>query len=505
MAQRTPTNWLSQAMSAGEVKRRSVHGVVASTLRRFGNQAIGLISLVFIARLLTPSDSGLIVLVSVATGFVGIFAELQLSAVTVKFQNLSQTQASNLFWIRLATNAAAAGLVAASAPLFASFYADPRVAPVTMVLAAGMLLGALGAQHAALLRRNLRIGEQARVDICSAAITATVSIWGAFQGWAYWALVAGAMTGSITRVLQLWSLCDWRPSAPDWQTDMRPMVVHGMRLSVFAIFANLAGNISNLIIGRSWGAAATGHYARAINLNGLMLGSVWEPLDAVAGPALAKLFAQPERMTAFYYKASALLVMGAIPVAFVGMVLPHELVRVLLGPQWDRSAEILFWLSLGVLPTVVSHTASWVFFSVGDARAVMRWGIFGWSGMIVGTLVGAAFSPEGIAIAISVTTALLTVPCLRTAFRNTPLCLAPLCRVLARPVAAGLLAGLAAWPLLTLTPQISALGRLVLGGGVFMLVYGALLLTIFGQRELLREILGQLRARGATVAASGAT
>lgn len=497
---RNPTNWLSQAMSAGDVKRRSVRGVVASALRRIGKQAIGLASLAVIARVLTPSDSGLIVLVSAAIGIVGVIAELQLSTVTIKFQNLSQAQASNLFWIRLACTGAAAIAVALGAPLLEAFYADPRVAPVVIVLSVTMVLSALGDQHAALLRRNLRIAEQARVDICSAAMTAVVSIWGAFQGWAHWALVAGSLAGSATRLFQLWSLCDWRPAMPDRTVDMNPMLAHGMRLSVFAVLATVAANLSNLIIGRSWGATAAGHYSRAANLNTLLLGSLWEPLDAVAGPAMAKLYGHPERMAAFFYKASALLVMGSMPIAFVGLVLPKELVMVLLGPQWDRCGEILFWLSVGVLPTVVCHTSSWVFFSVGDARAVMRWGIIGWTCIVLGTLIGAAFSPEGIAMGLSATSALLVVPCMRTAFRNTPLRFAPFFSALSTPIAAGLSAGGAAMLLLAQVPLVNPAARLATGTGAFFLVYATMLLTISSQRTLLREILSQLMPRGGTPA-----
>lgn len=488
-------DWFTADLRAEDVKRRSVTGVVATAFRRVATQLIQLAALVLLARLLTPSETGLVAMVTALVGFCGLLAELALGNLTFRVPELTHAQCSNLFWLRLALHTAAAGLIVLAAPLVSLFYDDPRAAGALTVLGAGLLLTALGAQHAALLRRNLRFVVMARVAITSAVVTSSVAVAMAVHGFGYWALVGGPLAGNLAGLLLLWTFCDWRPSLPQRRAGTKRLLAQGAQLSTFGLLAYVAGNASQVVLGRAWGAAETGLYVRGANLQGQMLSVLWAPLDAIAGPAMARLRGQPERLARYYYRVSTLLFTAALPMVFVGLALPLELTRVLLGPQWDASAEVLRWLSVGALPTVVSHTASWVFFSISDTGAVMRWGFIGWPAMILAIVAASAFGPIAIAVALSATSALLMVPCLRTAFRGTPLRLPALLRGFAPASAAALLA---AAPSLALLSQLQSTGeavRLSAVGIVFGALYAGLLLTVFGQRPLFAEIIAELRAR----------
>jgi len=464
-----------------------------STARRVTTQAIRLGSVFCLARLLTPSDTGLVAMAAFVTGIFALLADLQLTAATIRFHNLDHTQCSNLFWTRLAVTLVFAAAVSCAAPLMQSFYGDQRVGPLVAVLSLGLPLGALSAQHSALLRRALRIGDLARIEIWSAVMTAAVSVSSAMAGMGYWALVIGSLAGGATSVVLAWSFCDWRPSLPARMAGSKPLFAYGLHLSSFAVLAYLASNLSNLLIGRTAGAAAAGQYTRANNMHMLMLTSIWEPLDVVAGPALAKLAHEPARMVRYYYQVSALAVMIAMPVAFVGIALPHEFVRVLLGLQWERSAGILALLSLGIVPSVISHTTGWVYFSVGDSARVMRWGAIGWPAMILAVAIGSLFGPEAIAAAYSIALWLIMLPCLKMAFGETPIRMAGLFKALAKPIMAGITTAIVTYPcLLWMGPQ-SSMVRLATGGTLYATLYVTLLLTLFGQRRLLADILSQLR------------
>lgn len=496
----TPTghqDWFTSAMRAEEIKQRSVSGVVATALRRVATQLIQLVALVLLARLLTPSETGLVAMVTAVTGFAGLLAEMALTNLTFRLPNLNHAQCSNLFWLRLLFHALAAVTLLLSAPLLSDFYGDPRAAGALTVLAAGLLVTALGTQHAALLRRNLRFIVMARVAIASAAATSVVSVAAAFQGFGYWALIAGALAGNLASLLLLWHGCSWRPSAPRRGAGMTSLLSQGAQLSTFGVLAYAAGNMSQVVIGRSWGAAEAGLYVRGANLQQQMLSVLWAPLDAITGPAMARLRAEPERMARYYYRVSTLLVTAALPIVFLGLALPLELTRTLLGPQWDTSAEVLRWLSVGALPTVISHTASWVFFSVSDTAAVMRWGFIGWPAMILAVLVGSAFGPVAIAVSLSATTTLLMVPCMLTAFKGTPIRLGALLRALGPAAAACILAAAPTLAVLSQLPAGSEALRLAVAIPVFGAIYAGLLLTVFGQRPLFQEIVLELLRRRA--------
>lgn len=491
-------DWFTARMQADEVKQRSVAGAAATVARRVATQVIQLGATVLLARLLTPSETGLVAMVAAVTGFGGLLADLALTNVTARLPQLTHSQSSNLFWLRLLLSTLVTCIVFVAAPLVSHFYGDPRATAALSVLAIGIVLNALGAQHAALLRRNLRFVVMARVAVASAAVTAGVSVVAALQGLGYWALIAGALAGSTCSLLLLWHGCQWRPSLPRPGTGTLTLLAEGAQLSSFSVLGYISGNISQVVIGRAWGAAEAGLYVRGANLHAQMLAILWAPLDAIAGPAMARLRAEPERMARYYYRVSMLLVTATLPVMFLGVALPLELTRVLLGPQWDSSADVLRWLAAGALPTVVSHTASWVFFSVSSARTVTRWGLIGWPAMILATLVGSPFGPVGIAVALSSTAAVLTVPCLLTAFGGTSIRLATLLRTVTPGLAAAIIAAMPALTLLAQLPKDADILRLVGTMSVFLAIYAGLLLTVFGQRPFFAEILAELLRRRAS-------
>jgi PST family polysaccharide transporter len=484
-------------MSSQEVKRHSVRGVVATLARRLTTQGVQFVSIVMLARLLTPAETGVVAMATAFTGFAALLAELQFTTLTIMSQRLDQLQCSTLFWVRLLLTSCAALVVMAAAPAAGHFYGDPRVSDVLRVLALCLPLSALGAQHAALLARNLRADATARVAIAAVIVTSVVAVAGAVAHLGYWALVAGSLSGNATSAAMLWASCDWRPSLPKPDRNLRSALMQGAQFSTFNVLAYVAGYLPHVLVGRAWGAAATGLYARGTSLNALMLGTLWEPLDAVAGPALARLRSEPERMARYYYRTSTLLIAACLPVAFLGLALSAEVVNFLLGPQWGQSAHVLRWLAVGTLPSVICHTAGWVFFSVGDSRAVMRWGLIGWPAMMAATLIGNPFGPAAIAAALSLTSLILTIPCLTTAFRGTPLRIALLLRAIAPALAAALGAAVLALLVLLELPTELALLRLVAGMGTFGVVYLGLLLTVCGQRPFFAELLTEFRQRGA--------
>lgn len=484
-------DWFRDA-APGSVKRRSVRGALVNAISGAGTQLIGLATLMLLARLLAPADFGLIAMVTAVVGIAAVFQDLGLSGATLRMKQLSHEQVSNLFWINAASAFGMALLVVAAAPALQNFYGHPEVQRVTVVLALGLVLGGLGVQHQALLRRRMRFNSLAKIAATSAVTSSVVSLFGAHQGAGYWALVAGSLAGSIVVTVMAWILCDWRPGMPRRHVGTGPALQFGLHLFGFGVLAFVSKNLHSVVIGRFWGASGVGLYAKAHGVGARMTGAMLRPLGLVVPAVMSSLTGEPDRYRRYYHAACVVAVMAVMPIIFVGLALPEELITVLLGPQWRAAATPLALLSMGFLPMTVAHTTGWVYLSAGDSRAMLRWGVYGWSAMIVATLVGASFGLEGIALATSVTAFLLLPPCLRLAFRGTSLQRGELYAVLAPPVAAAIVAGMIVAGVLQLLLDWSSLARLAAGATAFSGLFALLALTVFGQRRLVVEILTQI-------------
>jgi O-antigen/teichoic acid export membrane protein len=131
---------------------------------------IGVTGTVILARLLNPADYGLVAMATVLVSFAAIFKDLGLSEATVQRPSLTHEQCSTLFWINLGLGAVSMLLVAAAAPVVVWFYDIPALGPITLALSLAFPIGALAAQHAALLRRQMRFVALASSDLVAVVV-----------------------------------------------------------------------------------------------------------------------------------------------------------------------------------------------------------------------------------------------------------------------------------------------------------------------------------------------
>src|SRR5262245_25362003 len=135
-----------------DLKERTIRGGVARLCAQAANFVVRLGSLMLIARLLTPEDFGLVGMVTAFTGLLNVFRDFGLSSAAIQRQRITPAQSSTLFWLNLAVGLALAGVVAVSAPVIASFYREPRLVPVTLILATAFVFNAASVQHSVLLQ-----------------------------------------------------------------------------------------------------------------------------------------------------------------------------------------------------------------------------------------------------------------------------------------------------------------------------------------------------------------
>jgi O-antigen/teichoic acid export membrane protein len=164
------------------LKHRVVRGGAATIAGQAGARLIQLLSTMILARILVPEDFGLIAMILVVTGFIKLFQDLGLSMATVQRKDINHGQISTLFWITIVVGLLLAMLVAAMAPGLAWFYGEPKLVWLTVGLSGGFILSGFITQQTALLRRHMRLGTLAVVNVISLLIGDLVGILAALAG-----------------------------------------------------------------------------------------------------------------------------------------------------------------------------------------------------------------------------------------------------------------------------------------------------------------------------------
>ncbi|WP_298992213.1 lipopolysaccharide biosynthesis protein [uncultured Pseudokineococcus sp.] len=424
-----------------DLARHTARGVLWTVSGQWASQILRLLSIVVLARLLTPDDYGLVAMVWAITGFVSSVGSLGLSEAVVQRERVSHEQASTLFWLNVCVGLLLTGLVAAASPLLALFYGRPELVGITLALSATFFLGGLTVQHQALMLRQLDFRAVAVRNLLATVVNVAVSIGVASAGGGYWALVAGQLAGSITTVIVLWRAVPWRPGRPVRRSGVRSLISFGGGISTFSLLNYASRNADNIIIGRFLGAGELGFYTRAYGLLMLPLTQIHGPVSNVVRPTLAGLWPEPARYRKFFLAALSGLTYMVMPLVVVLAVLAGPTVEVLLGDRWLPAAEVFRWLAVAGLLQTVGYTNGWLYATSGRAWAMARWALISRPIIVASFFAGLPWGITGVAVAYAAAQLVLTPIGIARAGRGTPVSLKDVVVVIVRPTVIAAVAG----------------------------------------------------------------
>src|SRR5262249_4750258 len=172
-----------------DLGRLALRGGAVSVAMQYGNGVLQLVAAIVLARLLAPEDFGLVAILTVLTSFAPLLIDFGLGDATAQRSSITRAQVSSLFWLSAGIGFAIAVVVAVCSPLIAWLYREPRLETIAMCSAITFVLFGVSSQHLALLRRTLRFGTIAQIQISSTLVGTVVAIVLALCGFGYWALV----------------------------------------------------------------------------------------------------------------------------------------------------------------------------------------------------------------------------------------------------------------------------------------------------------------------------
>lgn len=392
------------------LERRSVSGGFFTVVSQGIQFALTLGSTMILARLLEPRDFGLLAMVWTVIGFLRVFKDAGLSTATVQRDGITHTQVSNLFWINVAVSGLVSALVAASAPLIAWFYGEPRLVGITLWLSCTYLLAGLVVQHTALLSRQMRFKAIAAIQVSSTLVGVLVGVGMAWMNCGYRALIWNNLATGLAAFLMTWSASSWRPQFFKPHSGTRSLLHFGANLTAGTFIYSMARGLDWLLIGRFWGAVPLGLYSRASSLLWRPIEQFNAPIEAVVIPAFSRLQSEPLRYRRNYLQLYESIAVGTF--FFTGMffALSHPLTLFVLGPQWENAAGIFAALSFAALQAPLGSSAGWLLTSQGRGKdsLVACWII----GVIIALsfVAGLPFGPIGVAIAYSASCLMIQNP-----------------------------------------------------------------------------------------------
>lgn len=394
--------------------------------------AISIISTIILARLLLPSDFGLIATAAPILNFAMVLQTLGFNQAIIQRKEIDAGQISTLFWLSLTVSVALALAVIAGAPWFAAFFAQPQLETLLIGISGLLVIAALGAQPSALLTRQLRFKAIAVIDIAGAMLGFVLTVAVAYATRSYWALYIPTAATLVVNLVGASALTKWRVGRPRFDGSVRDMIGFGASVSTFNLLNFLSKSVDKVLIAKAYGPDQLGLYDRATRLMTTPLAQASSPITRVLTPTLSRLQDQPERYRRTYLDAASCLMLLLHPPLLTAVVFSDAAITVLLGERWVATAPIFMWLGLLGLQQFVTGTLEWLFISQQRSRDFALLGAFSSAAAVLSFVAGLPWGPLGVAISYAIVDTLIKAPVMwYVAGRHGPVSRTVLTRLLA--------------------------------------------------------------------------
>jgi lipopolysaccharide exporter len=392
------------------LKTKAVSGIKWTTVSQLSRLGTQLLTTIILARLLLPSDFGLISMAMAVIGFINIFKDLGTSAAVIQKKDLTEVLLPSLFWVNVCFGTLASLVLFLSAPLIGMFYHEPRVVEVLRVLAPSFFISGLGIVHQALLERSLSFDSLAKLEVTSNVTGAVIGIGMAFLGFGVWSLVFQSLATIILGTLLLWMVNPWRPRGSFHWKEVQAVSGFSLNLTGFGILNYLARNADYLLIGRYLGAQELGYYTLAYRILLFPIQNISSVISRVIYPVLSTFQDDNNRFSTIYLKVTSSIALISFPLMLGVLALARPFVLTFFGEKWEPVIQLVIILAPVGLIQSIGTTVGMIYQAKGRTDWMFRWGLGAGISVILAFIVGLQWGVTGVAGAYAIVSFVLAYP-----------------------------------------------------------------------------------------------
>jgi O-antigen/teichoic acid export membrane protein len=308
-------------------------------LQLVGVRVIYFLRLLILAKLLVPEDFGLLAIATIAVGTLMTLSNVGMLPALVQRADPTPEQQDGAWTVGVMRAAVVGLILLVAAPWVARLFEEPAAAPLIQALALRPLLEAGASIGVARLTRQLEFRSLALIYFPGAVVDLVVAVLSA-PTIGVWALVAGALAGSLTTLFASYVLAPHRPRLLFRWDEIAPLVHFGRWVLGTSVVGMVGTLVIQLGISRTLGAAALGLYFLALKIAFLPLEVLNAWVGSVAFPLFARLKDDPAASTGAFGGLLGGLGLVLIPAYGLLFALASSFESVL-GPEWSGTAPII--------------------------------------------------------------------------------------------------------------------------------------------------------------------
>lgn len=316
------------------LKKQTLSGIIWTFTDTFVLRGLSFFASIILARLLGPTEFGLIGMISVFIAIGTSLVDSGLSASIIRTQNADDRDYSTVFYLNLMMSLLVYILLFFAAPWIADFYGQDILTPIIRLYCLSFVFSAFSAIQTAMLNREMQFKKIMQYNIPGTVIGVLVGVGMGYLGYGVWSIVWMYLSTQLIHALVLWYFSSWSPSITFSKAKLKYHYGFGYKLMLSGLLDTVFRNIYNVIIGKFFSVQSLGYYERANSFNLYPVTILTTIIGKVSYPLLSKIQDQKERIASVYRQLIQFSFFVIAPLMLGAAALARPLFLLVLGEQW---------------------------------------------------------------------------------------------------------------------------------------------------------------------------
>ena len=312
----------------------AVTGIAWSAIERVSTIGIQFILNIIIARILSPSDYGVIGMLAIFLSISQCLIDSGFTSALIQAKDRREEDYGTVFLFNIAISVFLYFVLFFSAPAISRFYNVELLVPVLRVVGLNLIISSMSNVHKTIFTIHVNFKIQSIISIPSAIISGVVGIVMAYNGFGVWALVAQTLSNGIVSTALFWTLSREKFKIVFSMESFRRLGGFGVKLMLSGLLNTAYNNLYALFIGKKYTADDLGYYSRADQFAVFPATTLTDIISRVAYPLLCRSQSNKEELSDVYTRFIKYSCFIIFPLMVGLAVLAEPLIVVLLTDKW---------------------------------------------------------------------------------------------------------------------------------------------------------------------------
>ncbi|SDD76548.1 Membrane protein involved in the export of O-antigen and teichoic acid [Mucilaginibacter pineti] len=315
-------------------KQRAVSGILWSLWQQLSSKLISIGISIFLARILEPSQFGLIAMLSIFISVGNSLLDSGLTASLIRTTDADQRDYSTVFYFNIIGSSILYLLLFLSAPLISAFYNQPLLTAIVRVYGIILIINAFFGVQSTLLIKEMKFKKQTNIQLPAAIGGGILGIVLAKLGYGVWSLVWMGLCTSFLSTAMHWISSNWMPALVFDKACFKKHIYFGYKMTISGLIDTIYQNIYLIIIGKYFSVAQLGYYSRADSISQLPISNISAAINKVTYPMFAEISHDPVQLKNVYKRLMQQVIFWNAPVLIFLSVIARPLFHIILTDKW---------------------------------------------------------------------------------------------------------------------------------------------------------------------------